>query len=104
MLWSCSYSTYPVRYSKLVYRISSQAFAGCRGLTKVEIPAAIKQILDGAFAFSGLKKVTFESGSQLETIGERVSYFRPFSPFSSSSVALVFYTSCSIVFNSLLFA
>ena len=46
------------------------AFLHCRALTSIEIPASVKTI--GATAFEGCSKlatVTFEKGSQLQTIG-----------------------------------
>jgi len=51
--------------------INNFAFGGCTGLTSITIPKSVKTI-EGWGAFTGctnLATVTFETGSQLETIG-----------------------------------
>ena len=49
--------------------IDRRAFAGCSGLTSVEIPASVTSIGSSAFSgCSGLTSVTFGEGSQLESI------------------------------------
>ena len=47
-------------------------FSGCVKLTSIRIPAAVKIIKSEPFkGCTGLTKITFESGSKLETIGEK---------------------------------
>ena len=41
----------------------------------VTLPPALKVILEGVFLYSGLEKVIFEKGSELETIDKRVSAY-----------------------------
>lgn len=56
--------TYTVR------SIGESAFEVCRGLKSVVIPKTIKTIERGAFSQSTARTVTFETGSELEEIGE----------------------------------
>lgn len=52
--------------------IGEATFRNCRSLTSVVIPATVETIGQNAFSgmATGLKSVTFQSGSQLKTIGE----------------------------------
>ena len=53
-----------------VTAIEDEAFNGCRALTSIEIPASVETIEATAFiGRSSLETVTFEKGSQLQTIG-----------------------------------
>ena len=53
-----------------VTAIEDEAFNGCRALTSIEIPASVETIEATAFiGCSSLETVTFEKGSQLQTIG-----------------------------------
>ncbi len=49
-------------------KISSTTFGSCKNLTSVTIPASVTEIGASAFSSSGLTSITFEEGSQLETI------------------------------------
>lgn len=61
---------------KKVTSIGSYAFFGCENLTSIVIPKNVTSIGDYAFAggsfiaYMNLENVTFEEGSQLESIGE----------------------------------
>jgi hypothetical protein len=49
--------------------IGNQAFSGATTLTSITIPASVTSIVSNAFNGSGLKKVIFESISNLESLG-----------------------------------
>ena len=51
-----------------ITEISEQAFYGCDSLATVAIPAQIAEIGYGAFAFSGIREVSFEAGTSLRII------------------------------------
>lgn len=50
--------------------ISTSLFIGCESLKKIRIPKDIVKIQETAFVFSGIKKVVFENGSKLDSIGD----------------------------------
>ena len=53
-----------------VTKIGHHAFC-CTSLTSIQIPAAVTEIMDEAFSgCESLQNITFEKGSQLQTIGE----------------------------------
>ena len=54
-----------------VTSIGEYAFADCKNLTSITIPSSVTSIGDSAFSDSALTSVTFEEGSQCESIGER---------------------------------
>lgn len=50
-------------------KIGAYAFSRCGSLTNIEIPKSVTTIAAGAFSYSGLKTITFSSGSELTEIG-----------------------------------
>ncbi len=56
-----------------VTEIGEYAFAGS-SIKNIVIPASVKIIAEGAFSNSSLEKITFASGSKLETIGNYAFY------------------------------
>jgi len=52
--------------------IGNSAFHDCPSLKNIAFPANLKEIGEGAFAYSGLERVLFEEGSDLETIDNGV--------------------------------
>ncbi len=52
-----------------VIGIDSLAFADCKGVESITVPAGITQIGDQAFACCDVKEIIFEDGSKLESIG-----------------------------------
>lgn len=79
---SC-YALSSVRLPNTLKIIEHSAFASCKGLTSITIPKSVEIIsavlytsdfttheVGGAFANSGITSVTFESDSNLKTIGE----------------------------------
>ncbi len=63
------------------------AFSGCSSLTSIEIPASVQSIEQAAFmSCISLKTITFQEGSQLQTIGGNCydkAYFGAFSNCTS---------------------
>ena len=72
-----------IRLPNTLKIIEHSAFAYCKGLTSITIPKSVekisavlydsdfvKQEVGGAFESSGITNITFESGSNLKTIGE----------------------------------
>ena len=55
-----------------LHSIDAIAFFGTRALERINIPASVIDIGDGAFYSSGLQEVKFENGSRLEMIGFQV--------------------------------
>ncbi len=56
----------PAAASEGLMEIGRYAFSGAKGLTSVTIPATVGTIEEEAFAFSGLKDLTFEEGSEAD--------------------------------------
>ena len=61
--------------SNKVVGIGENAFALCKGLDHIQIPASVTTIYKGAFSeCSKLNNLTFEDGINLTTLGEKVFY------------------------------
>ena len=63
-----------VKLPKTIKSIGNNAFDDCSFLNSITIPAAVKEIGDYAFRYAGLKSLSFEEHSTLETIGSEAFY------------------------------
>lgn len=61
-----------VRIEAQVDKIGANTFTNCAALTKIELPATIKEIGEYAFSYAGLTSMTLPEG--IETIGKRAFF------------------------------
>ena len=66
---NCSLTS--IRIPSSVEKIVDRAFAGC-SLTSIRIPSSVEKIGTSAFSGCELETVTFEKGSRLKEIGDRI--------------------------------
>ena len=69
------YKTQTITFSDNIETIKFRAFSGCLNVNAIEIPASVTEIEEAAFEdCRSISELTFEEGSQLESIGSWAFY------------------------------